>query len=222
MQVHESGHRFDDDRARDRFFTQALEAVRQIPGVTSAAFTAQLPLSGDQDTYGVQFDSDPNDISGSAFRYEVSPSYFQTMRVRRRRGRLLDERDRAGAPLAIVISESIADRRFRGQDPIGRRMRVGPEIDRRDGPWHTIVGVVGNVKQTSLALDEPDAVYVTPTQWPWVDNVQSLVVRTTGDAAALAPAIRRQSGRWTKTSPSCGWRPWKAWLTPPRPNGVLP
>ena len=50
--------------------------------------------------------------------------------------------------------------------------------------------MVGDVKQTSLALSEPDAFYVTPTQWSWVDNVQSLVVRTHGDAAALAPAIR--------------------------------
>lgn len=53
-----------------------------------------------------------------------------------------------------------------------------------------MVGVVGDVKQGSLALDEPDAFYTTPVQWAWVDNVQSLVVRTQGDAASLAPAIR--------------------------------
>lgn len=190
MQVQESGHRFDTDNARDRFFTQALEAVRQVPGVTSAAFTSQLPLSGDSDTYGVQFASYPNDNSEAAYRYAVSPGYFETMRIPLRRGRLLDERDRPGAPLAILVSESLAKRKFPHQDPLGQRVRLGPNIDQPNAPWNIIVGVVGDVKQTSLALNEPDAFYVTPTQWPWVDNVQSLVVRTRGDAAALAPAIR--------------------------------
>ena len=71
MQVQESGHRFDHDKARDRFFTQALEAVRQVPGVTSAAFTSQLPLSGDFESYGVQFELKPDDNGEAAFRYAV-------------------------------------------------------------------------------------------------------------------------------------------------------
>jgi ABC-type antimicrobial peptide transport system permease subunit len=54
-----------------------------------------------------------------------------------------------------------------------------------------VVGVVGDVKQESLALSQTDAFYVPIGQWSWVDNVQSLVVRTTGDAAALAPSVRR-------------------------------
>lgn len=190
MQVQESGHRFDDDRARDRFFTQALEAVRQVPGVTAAAFTSQLPLSGDFESYGVQFELNPNDNGEAGFRYAVSPSYFETMHIPLRRGRLLDERDRAGAPVAIVISESFAKRRFPGQDPIGQRIRAGPDRGHGDRPWDTIVGVVGDVKQASLALNESDAFYTTPTQWAWVDNVQSLVVGARGDAAALAPAVR--------------------------------
>jgi putative ABC transport system permease protein len=51
--------------------------------------------------------------------------------------------------------------------------------------------VVGDVKQTSLALGESDAFYTTPTQWTWIDNVMSLVVRTSGDAGAVTPAIRK-------------------------------
>ena len=190
MQVQEYGHRYDKDEVRDRFFTEALEAVRRVPGVTEAAFTSQLPLSGDFESYGVEFESKPGDISEAALRYAVSPAYFEAMRIPLRRGRLLDERDTTGAPLAVVISESFAKRKFAGQDPIGKRVRVGPSIGHADQPWYTIVGVVGDVKQTSLALNESDAFYTTRTQWAWVDNVQSLVVRTRGDAAALAPAIR--------------------------------
>lgn len=191
MQVQESGHQFDADNARARFFTQALEAVRQVPGVTAAAFTSQLPLSGDFESFGVQFASDPNDNSEAALRYAVSPGYFEVLRIPLRRGRLLDERDAAGAPQAILISESFAKRKFPGQDPLGQRLRVGPDIGHADRPWGTIVGVVGDVKQTSLALGASDAFYTTSTQWTWVDNVQSLVVRARGDAAPLTPAIEK-------------------------------
>jgi putative ABC transport system permease protein len=144
LQVQESGHRFDTDRARDRFFTQALEAVRQVPGVTAAAFTSQLPLSGDFESFGVQFASDPNDDSEAGLRYAVSPSYFEAMRIPLRRGRLLDEHDLAGAPTAVLISESLAKRKFPNQDPIGQRVRIGPDIGHADRPWGAIVGVVGD------------------------------------------------------------------------------
>ncbi|MGB0047057.1 MAG: ABC transporter permease, partial [Terriglobales bacterium] len=191
MQVQESGHQFDTDGVRDRFFTQALEAVRQVPGVTAAAFTSQLPLSGDFESFGVQFQLDPNDNSEAGLRYAVSPGYFQAMRIPLRRGRLLDEHDVAGAPQAILLSESFAKRKFPGQDPIGQRVRVGPDIGHADRPWGTIVGVVGDVKQASLALNASDAFYTTTTQYSWVDNVQSLVVRTRGDAGSLTSAIEK-------------------------------
>ncbi len=189
LQVQTSGHRFDEDSTTYRFFSQALEAVRRAPGVTAAALTSQLPLSGDLDLYGVHFDPSPSDDPGNevhgTFRYAVSPGYIETMGIPLRRGRPLDERDRAGAPPVALISESMAKRRLPGLDPIGRRLRIG------DGPLYTIVGVVGEVKQLSLALTESDAVYVTASQWRLADNAMSLVVRADGDAAALAPAVRR-------------------------------
>ena len=190
MQVQESGHRFDDDSARARFFTQALEAVRQVPGVASAAFTSQLPLSGDYESFGVQFAADPNDNSEVGLRYAVSPGYFEAMRIPLRRGRVLDEHDGVGAPLAVLLSESFARRKFPGQDPLGQRLRVGPDIGRADRPWGTVVGVVGDVKQASLALSDSDAFYTSTTQYAWVDSVQSLVVRMRGDAAANTRAIK--------------------------------
>ena len=70
---------------------------------------------------------------------------------------------------------------------IGKRLRIGPE----EGDWYTVVGIVGDVKRSSLEVEAPDAIYVTPEQWHWVDNLMSLVVRSSGDAAALAPAVRR-------------------------------
>jgi putative ABC transport system permease protein len=189
MQVEEYGHRYDSDIARAWFFAQALESVRQVPGVASASFTSQLPLSGDYDSYGMEFESLPGQ-NQAGFRYAVSPSYFETMRISLRRGRLLDQRDRPGAPIAVLISESLAKRKFPHQDPIGQRVRLGPNAGQIDKPWANIVGVVEDVKQTSLAIAEPDAFYTSNEQWLWVDNVQSLVARARGDATQLVPALR--------------------------------
>ena len=194
MQVDAAGHRYDSDTATYLFFEQALERVRRLPGVTSAAFTSQLPMSGDLEGYGVEWESVPesrNDLP-SALRYAVTPDWFRAMRIPLRHGRLLDASDRPGAPEAIVISESLARRVFPGADPIGQRLRIGPEIGDSTRPWGTVVGVVGDVTQTSLALGADDALYVSMGQWPWVDQVQSLVVRTVGDPATLAPAVERE------------------------------
>jgi putative ABC transport system permease protein len=116
----------------------------------------------------------------------VRPGYLETMGISVTSGRSLDERDRAGAPRVALISEAFAKRKFAGQDPLGQKIHIGPPDD-----WYTIVGVAGDVKQMSLAMDQPDAVYVSSTQWPWADTKMSLVVRARGDAAALTSAIRR-------------------------------
>jgi len=182
----QTSKRFDIETSQ-RFFTQSLNAVRQVPGVTAAELTSQLPLSGDVDQYGVHFESDDPKVGSSAFRYAVSPGYFEMMDIPLRRGRRLDVHDVAAAPLAVVISESLAKHRFGDQDPIGQRVKLGP----LDGPWHTIVGVVGDVKQSSLAASDLDAFYTTPEQWRFRDNTVSVVIRGVGNTAKLAPAIRK-------------------------------
>ncbi len=188
MQVQASGTRFDDEKTH-RFFAQSLEAVRQLPGVSAAAFSSQLPLSGDiDDGYGVHFEFDNAENDSGAFRYAVSPGYLETMAIPLRRGRLLNEHDTANTPPVVVISESLARSKFQDQEPIGRRLRLGAN----DGPWSTIVGVVADVKQTSLTASQTNAVYMTTDQWRlFADRALWLVVRARGNSAELAPAIRQ-------------------------------
>jgi putative ABC transport system permease protein len=100
------------------------------------------------------------------------------------RGRGLTALDHATAPPAVVISESLARRRFADADPIGQRLRIGPS----DGPWFTVVGVAADVKQLSLETTFLDAVYVTPEQWLFADRALSFVIKARGDAASLTAA----------------------------------
>jgi putative ABC transport system permease protein len=192
MQVQTSGHRFDDDKVQHQFFEQALDAVRQVPGVAEAGFTSQLPLSGDWAVYGVKFESSAtqtpeSDEDRGAFRYAVSPGYVEALGIPVRSGRSLTVRDAAGAPPVALLNESFAKRRFPGHDAIGQRLHIGDD----SGPLFTVVGIVGDVKQMSLALDQTDAVYFPGVQARSMDTALSLVVRARGDAAALTPAIKQ-------------------------------
>jgi putative ABC transport system permease protein len=190
MQVQASAHRFDSDAAELRFFTDALEEVRRVPGVVSAGLSVELPLSGDSDVYGVEFEGENNPLGEPALRYAVTPGYIEAMHIPLRRGRLLSEHDGPASPVAVLINEAFANRKFPGRDPIGQRVRVGLDVGHEDKPWATIVGVVGNVKQQSLAMGDRDAFYISTAQWAWLDNAQFVVVRTRGDAASLTPAVR--------------------------------
>ncbi|HEX3868564.1 MAG TPA: ABC transporter permease [Gemmatimonadaceae bacterium] len=187
MQIQASDARFADSAVTNVYFKNVLDAVRRVPGVRVAGLTSQLPLSGDLDGYGASIDTDRDKREKSGvLRYAVSPGYLETLRIPLVRGRVFDTSDDAGAPLVALISESMARSRFATTDPIGRRVQVGGD----DAPWLTIVGVVGDVKQRSLASDETEAVYMPTTQWPYTDRVLSLVVRAQGNPAALTAAVR--------------------------------
>ena len=187
FQVQTNGRRYDDERVSNQFFAQALDAVRRVPGVTTAAFTSQLPLSGDMDVYGAQFEDDNPEIAYPAYRYAVTADYFDTLGIPLHRGRVLNAHDTEKTPPVVLISESLAKRRFPNEDPLGKRLHIG---GRNDTPEFTIAGVVGDVKQMSLGLSDSDAVYTTTTQWTFPERTLSLVVRGRGDVSALVPAIK--------------------------------
>ncbi|HKJ01037.1 MAG TPA: ABC transporter permease [Longimicrobiales bacterium] len=177
------------DAVTHRFFDEALDAVRSVPGVVSATETSQLPLSGDRDVYGVTLvDGTPaEETDGPVFRYAVTPGYLETMGIRLLRGRTLTRDDvERSAPVA-VISQGLARHLFQDRNPLGARIQAGPT---RPDPF-TIVGVVDDVKQASLDAEETEAVYVTSHQWHWADRVRWVVVRTGGDPAALVPSVQR-------------------------------
>jgi putative ABC transport system permease protein len=187
MQVQEAGPRYRLDTARYQFYSEALDAIRAVPGVSAAAFTSLMPLDGRIDVYGVHFDGDSVQGDGAAMRYAVTPGYFAVMGIPLRGGRLLNERDTAAGPRSVVINEAFARRRFPDGNAIGQRLRFGPT----DGDWFSVVGVVGDVKQSSFDAGPPDSIYVPVEQWHWVDPFMTVVLRAPGNPASLVRAIRR-------------------------------
>jgi len=188
MQVYTAGL-VRGDELTHQFFDQALEAVRSVPGVGSAALTSQLPLSGEIDEYGLTLDGANRGpgADGGGYRYAVAPGYFETMGIRLVHGRGLESQDVEGTTPVVVVSESVANSLFPGSDPVGNRIRVGNVEE----PPYTIIGVAGDVKQASLETDQVGGIYVTSRQWHWADRVRWIVVHADGDPMALVPAIRR-------------------------------
>ena len=167
---------------------QLLERARGIPGVTSAATTGVVSLSG----YGWTSDyiaaGRPADAYGTMVMHRLaSPSYFTTMRVPVLRGRLFTPAETRGSPFVVIINDVLARSYFPGQDPIGQRIAFTraptPETD-----WYTIIGVVGSERTRALDVAPNAEVYESMLQSPHRSG--SLLLRTDGDPAALAPAVR--------------------------------
>ena len=173
---------------RLRTATELTAALGALPGVESAAMAARLPLRGGGDNFGITIEGraeQPNTYTN--FRI-VSPSWFATMGMRLRDGRLFDASDRAGADeLTVVINRALAERYFPGENPIGRRTGGG------FGKPERIVGVVEDVAETTLT-DAPEPTrYYLPEQVPWFTARPVIVLRTRrpGDAAAILDEARR-------------------------------
>jgi ABC-type antimicrobial peptide transport system permease subunit len=99
--------------------------------------------------------------------------------------------DRIGAVPVVIINEAMAQKHFRGQDPLGQRITFDRVPD-STSVWRTIVGIVGDVRQQGLAIEPQIEAYEPAAQQ--VNSYMTLLARTRGDAAALAPAIRRVVG----------------------------
>lgn len=188
MQIQGAGPGFETDESTHAFFADVLRAVVAVPGVTRAALSSQLPLSGDADRYGVQTAEDVAAPDGrvGAFRYSVSPGYTETMAVPLLEGRTFDAADDAHGTRVALVSESLARSGWPGQSAIGRTIRVGGA----DLPPYTVVGVVADVKQISLSSDDTPAVYVPAGQWQFADRARWLILETPLPPESIVPTVK--------------------------------
>lgn len=124
--------------------------------------------------------------------------YFEALKIPLRRGRLFDERDQSRSARSALLSEGLALRLWPdGQDPIGRQVRFG------DNPPATVVGVVADVRQSTLAEDAAPTAYVAS----WFLRDFFIVIRAPGEPAQLAAALRRTVARLDPAQPIFDVRP---------------
>jgi len=141
--------------------------------------------------YGINAQDKPlanPELAPYADRYVVSPDFIGAMGIPIRRGRGFTSADNSDhAPFVAIVSSGLASRIWPGENPLGKRIRMGDP----NGPWRTVVGVVANIHHRALDASEPSQIYIPERQWQFADNSVALVVRTRGDPAALARAVRR-------------------------------
>jgi putative ABC transport system permease protein len=191
MEINSVGPRYREDEQVYAYHDRVREAVRAIPGVVSTGVANQLPLGGNVDMYSVHAPDRPlanPELAPSGDRYVVSADYLTTMRIPILRGRAFTRADVADTVNRVaLVSAALAARLWPGEDPIGKRVRMG----RPDSPDRTVIGVTGNVRHRALDANVTYQWYVPERQWQnGADNREVLVVRTQGDPASLAPAVR--------------------------------
>ncbi len=148
---------YKTDDKQTAFFVNVLSELAHTPGVASAAAVDTVPFSGGDPTASFSIEErivpsgDPG-FYGSA-RY-ASPQYFQALHIPLLAGRYFNENDRANSQAVAIIDVSLARRYWPNQNPLGHRLR------RSDNqPWATVIGIVGHVRQSSLAADSGHGAY---------------------------------------------------------------
>ena len=183
--------KYDTAGKRANFYKELTRRVQAVPGVRSAGAVLFLPLRVSILSFRVGVSSFvvegapaiPESQEPTADYRMATPGYFDTMGIALRQGRFFDDHDDREAKRVAIINETLSRQRFAHENPLGRRIRIG-------GQLREIVGVVADHKLYGLDASIEPAVYVPHMQA--ASAFMSLAVRTEGDPAAMAPAIRRE------------------------------
>jgi putative ABC transport system permease protein len=146
--------------AVDSFNRELLLRLQQIPGAVTAGLTSFLPASNNNsnETFMVEGYVPPKGAGlNLATPVQVFGDYFHTMNIPLLRGRFFNDADRANAHLVAIVSRKLAQHYWPGQDPLGKRFRIGTQ--EMQTPWLTVVGEVGDVKLGSPDADTKEQFY---------------------------------------------------------------
>jgi putative ABC transport system permease protein len=188
------------------FVARLLERLEAVPDVVAAGAVSVLPLSGGQTdaSYVVEGRLPPAGEEPAADFRIATPRYFETLGIPLLRGRQLADRDDAAAPLVVVVSEELARRAFPGDNPVGRRLRVGATRD-PETPWRTVVGVVGGVRDNALAKPPDPEIYMPLAQQP--TRGLQVVIRGAAGSDGLPEILRRTVATLDPAQPIGGLGP---------------
>jgi len=206
-----TGQKYGDAAAVRNAYREVWERLDRLPGVIASGGVTSLPLSG-------YFAWGPITVEGrvplpgesfiNADQRVVAGRYFQAMDIPLLRGRLFDEQDTADKPRVVIIDEHMASQLWPSEDPLGKRIRFGDLAS--PGPWATVVGIVGRVKQYALDSDGRIAFYFSHTQA--ASRALYVAVRSRGEPMALAPSIRAEIRAADPDLPLYHVRPMTEWV----------
>ena len=182
-----TGERAQYQQRQVAFYDDALRLIGGLPGVTSAGAAVTLPIGGDDFAAGFFVEGRPQPPPGQEPRagYQVvTPGYFRTMGIPITSGRDFRAGDTREAPPVVMINATMARQQWPGQDPIGRRLKIGSST----AAWMTVVGVTGDIRHLGPATPPRPEIYQPHSQnsFPFM----AFVVRTAGPPEAIVPAIR--------------------------------
>ncbi len=188
---------YEDPGAVSRALEEVVGELERSPAIASAALTTQVPLGPGGNSNGLVAEAATLDVSkavDSRLRI-VTRDYLKTMGIPLLRGRNFDERDVAGMPRVMIVSDTLARRLWPGEDAIGKRVACC-EGSREDPMWKTVVGIAGGTRSRGLGEDVYPEFYLPigqtpPDAWDWVQRTVTLVAKAkSGDPAALAGPMR--------------------------------
>jgi predicted permease len=173
------------------FYERFVESLAQLPGVTAAGASSNLPWTGANDSalFGIEGRPRPANLSMNGHYQFVSPEYLQAIGVPLLAGRWLTTSDHFDAPKVVLVNKTLALQYWPAVEAsVGHRIYTMRDANTVDSPM-TIVGVVGDVKDSPADAQAQAAFYVPFLQSPSFGNY--IALRTTADAAALIPAVRQ-------------------------------
>jgi len=182
--------RYADPQVQRAMLNRLVAELEAIPGVRAASPVVAVPFSGTGGWDGkpvAEGQSQEDAAANPMLNMEVVvPDYFATLGVSLLRGRGFTDRDREGVPLAVVVSQATAHHYWPGDDPIGKRLKLGPNLELTAN----VIGVVPDTRYRDLREARP-SIYFPLAQSPFPFMPTTLAIRTTGRPDQLIPTIRR-------------------------------
>lgn len=205
--------RYNSDQ-QNRFINELISRLRILPGVVNAAGSIPLPLHNDG--WSVTFTRVDHPVpmadQPAANFYVVVPGFFQTMQMPLVRGRVFDETDQRNSRPVIIVSRAFANRFFRNEDPIGKRIQVGAGEGPARASYKTreIVGVVEDIRTSDIAHSPGAAMYMPLCQLMFGPPV--LTIRTNGDPRTVASEVNHVLASMDRDAPLYDVRPMDDYL----------
>jgi putative ABC transport system permease protein len=171
------------------FFRDLVERLESLPGVVQAGAGTQFPpvAFAFRQVFFDRSDADAEATLPTTLTTAVTRGYFEALGIPLRRGRTFTDLDGVGTPNVAVINEEAANRFFPGEDPLGRRLKIGSADAEQ---WWEIVGVVGSTRNVGLDADPFPEVFAVHEQVGGFQNQLFLLVRSGADPRDLVPAVR--------------------------------